>query len=143
MSTGSKEKTKLYELTNDFQRGLVSMLVGRPNRENSLSAVLNEVVDCHRMMGLIHQEQSKADELIVQLAIDYEKLVVSAKAVMSVRLKYQHGMEKSQKGKNPLEEIEKKRIVEFDMNRRAAMVSNLLVVLCSERNAQPVMETGF
>jgi regulator of protease activity HflC (stomatin/prohibitin superfamily) len=33
-------------------------------------------------------------------------------------------------------------IVELDGERKAAMVSNLLVVLCSERSTQPVVNTG-
>ena len=33
-------------------------------------------------------------------------------------------------------------IVELDEERKAAMVSNLLVVLCSERSTQPVINTG-
>jgi hypothetical protein len=33
-------------------------------------------------------------------------------------------------------------IVELDEERRASMVSNLLVVLCSERSAQPVLNAG-
>jgi len=33
-------------------------------------------------------------------------------------------------------------VVDFDAERRAAMVSNLLVVLCGDRNAQPVVNTG-
>ena len=41
-----------------------------------------------------------------------------------------------------LAELEKKQIVELDPERRAAMVSNLLVVLCSDTNAQPMINTG-
>ena len=41
-----------------------------------------------------------------------------------------------------LEQLNQKRVVEFDEERKAAMVSNLLVVLCSEENAQPVLNTG-
>jgi regulator of protease activity HflC (stomatin/prohibitin superfamily) len=41
-----------------------------------------------------------------------------------------------------LEEIDKHNIVELDEERKAAMVSNLLVVLCGEENAQPVLNTG-
>ena len=33
-------------------------------------------------------------------------------------------------------------LVELDGERRAAMVSNLLVVLCSDRHTQPVVNTG-
>jgi regulator of protease activity HflC (stomatin/prohibitin superfamily) len=41
-----------------------------------------------------------------------------------------------------LEQLSEKKIVELDDERRAAMVSNLLVVLCSDRHAQPVVNTG-
>jgi len=41
-----------------------------------------------------------------------------------------------------LEELTTKQIVEFDEERKAAMVSNLLVVLCGEHDAQPVINTG-
>ncbi len=41
-----------------------------------------------------------------------------------------------------LEHLAKDNIVELDDERRAAMVSNLLVVLCSDRHTQPVINTG-
>lgn len=41
-----------------------------------------------------------------------------------------------------LERLSKDKIVELDDERRAAMVSNLLVVLCGDRHAQPVINTG-
>ena len=41
-----------------------------------------------------------------------------------------------------LDELAAKEIVELDGERRAAMVSNLLVVLCSDRHTQPVVNTG-
>jgi len=41
-----------------------------------------------------------------------------------------------------LEELARKQIVELDAERKAAMVSNLLVVLCSDRHTQPVVNTG-
>jgi len=41
-----------------------------------------------------------------------------------------------------LEELEKKGVVELDDERKAAMVSNLLVVLCGEEAATPVVNTG-
>lgn len=100
-------KKKLADTSTDFQRGLMAMLVNRPSRENGLGNIINEVVDCHKTMGLINQEQSQADELIVQLAVDYEKLVSAAKDVMALRRKYQQQMQKAQKGKNSLDEIEK------------------------------------
>lgn len=41
-----------------------------------------------------------------------------------------------------LDELSKRNVVELDSERRAAMVSNLLVVLCGERSTQPVINTG-
>ena len=41
-----------------------------------------------------------------------------------------------------LDRLSKDKIVELDDERRAAMVSNLLVVLCSDRHTQPVINTG-
>ncbi|HET9808742.1 MAG TPA: SPFH domain-containing protein [Candidatus Limnocylindria bacterium] len=41
-----------------------------------------------------------------------------------------------------LEELSKRSVVDLDEERKAAMVSNLLVVLCSEQNTQPVVNTG-
>ncbi len=41
-----------------------------------------------------------------------------------------------------LELLAKKNVVDLDPERRAAMVSNLLVVLCSDRHTQPVVNTG-
>jgi regulator of protease activity HflC (stomatin/prohibitin superfamily) len=41
-----------------------------------------------------------------------------------------------------LEELRAHDVVELDEERKAAMVSNLLVVLCSEESAQPVLNTG-
>jgi len=41
-----------------------------------------------------------------------------------------------------LEMLSKKQIVELDEEKKAAMVSNLMVVLCGEKAAQPVLNTG-
>ncbi|MBK8978540.1 MAG: SPFH domain-containing protein [Planctomycetes bacterium] len=41
-----------------------------------------------------------------------------------------------------LEQLSRSNVVELDDERRAAMVQNLLVVLCSERGTQPVVNTG-
>lgn len=41
-----------------------------------------------------------------------------------------------------LELLQKKGVVDLDNERKAAMVSNLLVVLCGERSTQPIVNTG-
>ena len=41
-----------------------------------------------------------------------------------------------------LEQLSEKDVVELDEERKAAMVSNLLVVLCGNHDAQPVVNSG-
>ena len=41
-----------------------------------------------------------------------------------------------------LNELSRREVVELDPERRAAMVSNLLVVLCGERGTQPIVNAG-
>jgi len=41
-----------------------------------------------------------------------------------------------------LDQLSAKNVVELDDERRAAMVSNLMVVLCGERDTQPVVNAG-
>lgn len=41
-----------------------------------------------------------------------------------------------------LEQLSQRGVVQLDEERKAAMVSNLLVVLCGERGTQPVLNTG-
>ncbi len=41
-----------------------------------------------------------------------------------------------------LQQLSERSVVELDEERKAAMVSNLLVVLCADREAQPVVNTG-
>jgi hypothetical protein len=41
-----------------------------------------------------------------------------------------------------LEQLSEKQVVELDDARRAAMVSNLMVVVCGERDTQPVVNAG-
>ena len=41
-----------------------------------------------------------------------------------------------------LAKLEERKTIDLDEERKAAMVSNLLVVLCGERGAQPIVNTG-
>ena len=41
-----------------------------------------------------------------------------------------------------LARLSEKEIVHLDEERKAAMVSNLLVVLCGDKNVSPVLNTG-
>ncbi|MGI9545164.1 MAG: SPFH domain-containing protein [Cyclobacteriaceae bacterium] len=41
-----------------------------------------------------------------------------------------------------LDDLSKRQVVELDEERKASMVSNLMVVLCSDKDASPVLNTG-
>lgn len=63
-----------------------------------------------------------------------------AEAIISAREKIVEGAVTMVK--MALEKIEDENIVELDSDKKAAMVSNLLVVLCADESAQPVVNTG-
>jgi regulator of protease activity HflC (stomatin/prohibitin superfamily) len=63
-----------------------------------------------------------------------------AEAVIAARQKIVHGAVSMVE--MALNELSSKRVVALDEERKAAMVSNLLVVLCGESEAHPVINTG-
>jgi regulator of protease activity HflC (stomatin/prohibitin superfamily) len=63
-----------------------------------------------------------------------------AEAVIAARQKIVHGAVSMVE--MALNELSAKRVVHLDEERKAAMVSNLLVVLCGESEAHPVINTG-
>lgn len=63
-----------------------------------------------------------------------------AEAVIAARQKIVHGAVSMVE--MALRELSAKQVVQLDEERKAAMVSNLLVVLCGEAEAQPVINTG-
>lgn len=63
-----------------------------------------------------------------------------ATAVVSARFKIVEGAVSMVQ--MALEQLSDKKIVELDEERKAAMVSNLMVVLCSDKDTTPVVNTG-
>lgn len=63
-----------------------------------------------------------------------------AEAIIAARKKIVHGAVSMVD--MALQELSEKKVVQLDEERKATMVSNLLVVLCSEHEAQPVLNTG-
>ncbi len=63
-----------------------------------------------------------------------------AEAIIAARQKIVHGAVSMVQ--MALDDLAKKNVLELDEERKAAMVSNLLVVLCAEREAQPVVNAG-
>ena len=63
-----------------------------------------------------------------------------AEAIIAARQKIVHGAVSMVE--MALHDLADKKVIELDEERKAAMVSNLLVVLCSEHSTQPVVNTG-
>ena len=73
---------------------------------------------------------------------DYESFVhiQSEAALRSMATSYPY--DQHEEGQMALEELQKNGVVQLDEERKAAMVSNLLVVLCGDRSTQPIVNTG-
>jgi hypothetical protein len=63
-----------------------------------------------------------------------------ATAIVAARLKIVEGAVSMVE--MAIEELNKKQVVDLDEERKAAMVSNLMVVLWGDKDAAPVVNTG-
>lgn len=88
------------------------------------------VVDEARLMHLAYAPE------IAQVMLRRQQ----AEAIIAARQKIVHGAV-SMVGM-ALRELSEKKVVELDDERKAAMVSNLMTVLCAESEVQPVINTG-
>jgi regulator of protease activity HflC (stomatin/prohibitin superfamily) len=112
----------------------------RASQDRVTEALIRELADRLDQAG-ISVEDAKLTHLayapeIAQVMLRRQQ----AEAIIAARSKIVHGavsmVEMALKG------LSERDIVHLDDERRAAMVSNLLVVLCSESDAQPVINTG-
>ena len=63
-----------------------------------------------------------------------------ADAIIAARQKIVHGAVSMVE--MALKDLSERQVIEFDGDRKASMVSNLLLVLCGETEAQPVISMG-
>jgi len=112
----------------------------RASQDRVTQALIRELADRLDQAGIV-VEDAKLTHLayapeIAQVMLRRQQ----AEAIIAARSKIVHGavsmVEMALKG------LSERDIVHLDDERRAAMVSNLLVVLCSEGEAQPVINTG-
>ena len=116
--------------------------------ELSLRQSAGEVAD--RLRHEIHDRLSKAGIEVIEARISHLAYAPEiagamlrrqqASAVIAARQKIVEGAVGMVE--MALHEISRKGVVQLDEERKAAMVSNLLVVLCSERGVEPVVNTG-
>jgi hypothetical protein len=126
-----------YDDGEDLHEGEITLRAGQDRVTQSL---IRELTDRFDQAG-ISVEDAKLTHLayapeIAQVMLRRQQ----AEAIIAARSKIVHGavsmVEMALKG------LSERDIVHLDDERRAAMVSNLLVVLCSEGEAQPVINTG-
>ncbi len=123
-----------YDAHSDHQvslRGHTATIAGELKREvqERLSVAGVEVIEA-RISHLAYAPEIAASMLQRQQASAIigarQKIVEGAVGMVEMALKM----------------LSDNKIVELDDERKAAMVSNLLVVLCSERSTQPIVNTG-
>jgi regulator of protease activity HflC (stomatin/prohibitin superfamily) len=105
---------------------------------------------CEQLKGDIQERLDKAGVDVIEARIShlaYSPEIAAAmlqrqqaQAVVAARTKIVEGAVGMVE--MALDHLARENIVELDDERRAAMVSNLLVVLCSDRHTQPVVNTG-
>lgn len=118
------------------------------DHETSLRGNAAEV--CEQLQGDIQERLDKAGVDVIEARIShlaYAPEIAAAmlqrqqaQAVVAARAKIVEGAVGMVD--MALKHLEKDDVVHLDDERRAAMVSNLLVVLCSDRHTQPVVNTG-
>jgi regulator of protease activity HflC (stomatin/prohibitin superfamily) len=116
--------------------------------EEALSTHTAEV--SKRLLSEIQERLGKAGVLVTEARIShlaYSPEIASAmlqrqqaSAIIAARQKIVEGAVGMVE--MALEMLSSKKILELDAERKASMVSNLLVVLCSERGTQPVVNSG-
>jgi len=116
--------------------------------EMSLRGSANEV--SHRLKEEITERVAKAGVEVIEARIShlaYAPEIANAMlrrqqatAIIAARQKIVEGAVGMVE--MALDLLNAKRVVQLDEERKATMVSNLLVVLCSDRDAQPVVNTG-
>ena len=103
-----------------------------------------------QLVDKLNQRLSMAGITIVEARINYLAYAPEIAAVMLRRQQAEAiiaAREKIVEGavsmvKIALDKLSKEKVIDLDDDKKAAMVSNLLVVLCGDEQAQPVVNTG-
>ncbi|VAW21459.1 Membrane protease family protein BA0301, partial [hydrothermal vent metagenome] len=131
-------------------RSMASTYPYDPQKEGKTSLRSHPVVISEKMKSEIQDRLQKAGINVIEARIShlaYAPEIAQAMlqrqqagAIIAARKLIVEGAVGMVEG--ALESLEKKGVVKLDEERRASMISNLLVVLCSDRATQPVVNTG-
>jgi regulator of protease activity HflC (stomatin/prohibitin superfamily) len=126
-----------YDTGEDHEAGEVTLRAGAEVVAEALRAELHTRVQ----LAGVKVEEAKLTHLAYAAEIAGAMLRrQQAEAVIAARSKIVIGAVSMVE--MALKSLSEKNVVELDDERRAAMVSNLMVVLCSDRDTQPVINTG-
>jgi regulator of protease activity HflC (stomatin/prohibitin superfamily) len=131
-------------------RGLANQYAYDAHEENQLSLSGSTAEVAERLQREIQERLAKAGVRVLEARIShlaYAPEIASAmlrrqqaSAIISARRKIVEGAVLMVE--DALQQLSAKQVVRLDEERKAAMVSNLLVVLCSDQSTQPVVNTG-
>jgi regulator of protease activity HflC (stomatin/prohibitin superfamily) len=131
-------------------RGLANQYAYDAHEENQLSLSGSTAEVAERLQREIQERLAKAGVRVLEARIShlaYAPEIASAmlrrqqaSAIIAARRKIVEGAVLMVE--DALQQLSAKQVVRLDEERKAAMVSNLLVVLCSDQSTQPVVNTG-
>jgi regulator of protease activity HflC (stomatin/prohibitin superfamily) len=131
-------------------RGLANQYPYDAHEEGQMSLSTNTQDVAERLKGEIQDRLAKAGVKVLEARISHLAYAPEIAGVMLRRQQASAVIAARQKivdgavgmVESALEQLSRKQIVHLDEERKAAMVSNLLVVLCSEQATQPVLNAG-
>jgi regulator of protease activity HflC (stomatin/prohibitin superfamily) len=135
-------ETALREITSHFAYDHADE--GEPTLRadgDTVAALLREKLQDRVAVAGVEVDEAKLSHLAYAPEIAGAMLRrQQAVAVLAARQKIVQGA--VEMVEHALQQLSERDVVKLDDERRAAMVSNLLVVLCADRDAQPVVNTG-
>lgn len=131
-------------------RGLANQYPYDAHEEGQMSLSVNTQDVAERLKGEIQERLAKAGVKVLEARISHLAYAPEIAGVMLRRQQAAAVIAARQKivdgavgmVESALEQLSRKQIIHLDEDRKATMVSNLLVVLCSEQSTQPVVNTG-
>ena len=135
-----RKLASMYPYDNFADEGLVEDITLRSS-VNEVSVALEKEIQERLFMAGIEVLEARIGYLAYAQEIANAMLKrQQATAIVAARHKIVEGAVSMVE--MALEELNKKGLVDLDEERKAAMVSNLMVVLCSDKDASPIVNTG-
>jgi regulator of protease activity HflC (stomatin/prohibitin superfamily) len=140
----------LHVQTESAVRVLATTYPYDAHEEGQIALRISAVEVAHKLREEIHERLSQAGIEVIEARIShlaYAAEIASAmlrrqqaNAIIAARQRIVEGAVSMVE--MALDQLSARHVVELDEERKAAMVSNLLVVLCGDRDPQPVVNAG-